>query len=308
VSPRVFVVGSINVDLVARVERQPSTGETVIGAAFSRHDGGKGANQAVAAARFGAEVGMIGAVGDDDLADGALDALVSEGIDVTGVRRLSGIHTGVALITVDATGDNRIAVASGANARLDPAEVARALTAAGLGAEDLVLSGFEVGDEAIAAAASCASKAGARSVLSPAPARPLEAAIVATRPLLVPNAGEASTLSGRSDPAEAARRLVESTGAPVVVTLGGDGALLVTPDGTLRGLPPIPTEVVDTTGAGDTLTGALAAELARGTDLAAAVELAMAAAACAISVVGARPGMPTRDGALAALARRRRAD
>src|SRR5215207_6042533 len=186
----VYVIGSVNLDLVVRLATLPGPGETVTGGTFERHGGGKSANQAVAAARHGATVRMIGAVGDDDLGEEAVAQLEAERIDVSAVQRLA-TPTGVALIAVDAHGENQIAVASGA----------RAERAAGLGV-----------------------------VLNPAPARPLPDDVLALSPVLTPNGPEAAALSGEDDPKAAARALTARTGAPVVVTVGADGALLADGD------------------------------------------------------------------------------
>jgi ribokinase len=282
----VMVVGSVNVDLVVTGERLPAPGETVTGGRFSRHGGGKGANQAVAAARLGAAVGMAAAVGDDDLGREALAALEAEGIDLSAVARLDGVPTGVALIVVDRGGENQIAVASGANSELGE-DVEEAVRAA---APKVVLLGHEVPE---AAALAGARAAPGTIVLNPAPARAIADELLAFNPILTPNATEACELAGESDPEAAARALAERTGAPVLVTVGARGALLV--DGGEVNLLPAPSvEVADTTGAGDALNGALAAELARGATLADAARFAVAAASLSTRRAGAREGMPTR--------------
>jgi ribokinase len=278
---RVVVVGSINADLVVAVERLPAAGETVSGGTFARHGGGKGANQAVAAARLGADVTMVGAVGDDDLGEQALSELEAEGVDVSHVARIAGVASGVAAIVVDAAGENQIAVASGANACLGAEHVPAELFA---GEPGVVLLSHEVGDAALVAAARAAS--GWTLVLNPAPARQ----IAVRGAIATPNASEAEQLTGQSDPRAAARALSERTGAPVLVTLGARGALL---DG--EEIPAREVKVVDTTGAGDTVNGALAAELARGAALADAARFAVAAAALSTRAAGARGGMPRRD-------------
>jgi ribokinase len=288
VSAHVIVVGSINVDLVVKVERLPAAGETVAGGEFSRHGGGKGANQAVAAARMGARVTMVGAVGVDDLGEEALAALAAEGIDVSRVARLEGVATGVALIAVDAAGENQIAVASGANLAVDPDVVEKGVRDAGDG---LVLLVHEVPEAVVLAGARAAS---GTVVLNPAPARALPEELCARGPLLTPNASEAAELSGRREPEAAARELAARTRAPVLVTLGADGVLLLHGDRVGR-LPAPRAEAVDTTGAGDTFNGALAAELARGADLGAAAARAVTAASLSTRAVGAREGMPRRD-------------
>ncbi|MEA2267560.1 MAG: ribokinase, partial [Solirubrobacteraceae bacterium] len=169
----VLVVGSVNVDLVVAVERLPAPGETVTGGRFARHGGGKGANQAIAAARAGARVRFVGAVGRDELGDAAVRELEAEGVDCRGVARLAGEPTGVALIAVDDAGRNQIAVASGANAGVDAALVQAALGGDALAGEGVCLLGFEIPDDAVVAAASAAAAAGWRIVLNPAPARAL---------------------------------------------------------------------------------------------------------------------------------------
>ncbi len=286
----VLVVGSVNVDLVTTVARLPGPGETVAGGTFARHGGGKGANQAVAAARWGAGVRFAGAVGDDDLGAAAVAELAAEGIDVTAVARVPGAPTGVASIVVDAAGENQIAVASGANAALDPGA---ALAALGPLDEAAVVLNLELADPVVLAAARAARAAGLVLVVDPAPARALAAPLLDLAPVLVPNAGEARALSGVDDPAAAGRALAARTGAPVVVTLGADGALLVHGDAVDAVAAPA-VAAVDTTGAGDALCGVLAAELARGAPLAAALGEAVGAASASTGVPGARAGMPRR--------------
>ncbi len=313
---RVVVVGSVNVDLVVTVAGLPAPGETVTGGRFARHGGGKSANQAVAAARLGARVELVGAVGDDDLGAEAVAVLAEEGVGVEHVGRLVDEPTGVALIVVDEAGENQIAVASGANAALDGTAVERALGVllggaevtesgrpAGLepgGAPEfepmVILLGFEVSDEAVVAGARAGAAAGARLVLNPAPARELVPDLLALAPLLTPNAAEARALTDQDTAEAAARALAELTGAPVVLTLGADGALLLEgPGAEPERVPAAQVDVVDTTGAGDAFNGALAAELASGSDLRDAARLAVRAAGISCGTAGARDGMPARD-------------
>jgi ribokinase len=287
----VIVVGSVNTDLVVVAERLPAPGETVMGGEFGQHGGGKGANQAVAAARLGAQVTMVGAVGRDTFGDDALQLLEREGIDTAGVAR-AGAATGVALINVDASGENQIAVAPGANERLDPDEVERAVRAAGRG---VVLLSQEVPEAAVLAGARAA---GGPVVLNPAPVRRLPGELAALGPILTPNAGEASALSGEEEPEAAARALAARTGAPVLVTLGRDGVLVarkVSDTFLAERLPAPSVTAVDTTGAGDTFNGALAVALAEGRPLRDAAAFAVAAAALSTRAAGAREGMPRRD-------------
>jgi ribokinase len=295
---RVVVVGSVNVDLVVSVGQLPRAGETVAGGTFARHGGGKGANQAVAAARAGAEVAMVGAVGNDEMGHEALEELAGEGIDTTHVARLDGVPTGVALIVVDEAGENQIAVASGANAALDAPAVERGLAALLDSRDGLVLLGNEVPEAAVAAGLRAARAAGWQVVLNPAPARPAGADLGGV--VLTPNADEARTLAAEADVEAAARVLAARTSAPVLVTLGADGALLLDSD-ELQRHPAPPVSVVDTTGAGDTVNGALAAELAAGRPLTDAVRFALAAAALSTTAAGARTAMPRRDEVLASL-------
>jgi ribokinase len=295
----VLVVGSLNADLVVRVDRLPAPGETVSGGEFARFGGGKGANQAVAAARFGAHVEFIGAVGDDDLGQHGMDDLRAEGVGVTHALVVPGVPTGVALIVVDDRGENQIAVASGANAALDGEAIDEELAELDVAdrarlAGGVVLTNLEVSDEAVLAAALFAAQNGMRFVLNPAPARPMPASILELAPILLPNEGEAAALSDVAEPEAAARTLAAQTGAPVVVTLGARGAL-VWDRGAVERVPAPDVAAVDTTGAGDTLCGVLAAALAEGLTLLEAARLAVTAASMSVTVAGARGGMPRRS-------------
>ena len=289
----VFVAGSINVDLIVGVPRLPTAGETVLGSRFVQQNGGKGANQAVAASRVGADVVMLGAVGEDGLGRSALEGLAAEGVDVSSCRRLKGEHTGLALIVVDAAGENQIAVASGANARLDAEMIWDQTAPLRPPAGSVCLVGFEVLDDAVLAAARWAAEHQLRIILNPAPARPIADEVLAMRPILTPNETEAEMLTGAADPEAAARILSSRTGAPVIVSLGADGALLWS-DGRASRLVAAPVNPVDTTGAGDALNGILAAELARGAPLEEALRWAMVGAALKTTKAGAQAGLPTR--------------
>jgi ribokinase len=284
---RVIVVGSVNADLVVQAERLPAPGETVTGGRFSRHGGGKGANQAVAAARLGAHVTLVAAIGSDPFGDEALELLEREGIDTAAVARVEA-STGVALIAVDAAGENQIAVAAGANDALDADVVERAVRAAGAG---VVVLSQEVPEAAVLAAARAAP---GPVVLNPAPVRPIRDELARLGPILTPNAGEARALSGEPEPEAAARALAARTGAPVLVTLGADG-VLVLDGGAAERLPAPSVTAVDTTGAGDAFNGALAVALAEGRELRDAAAFAVAAAALSTRAAGAREGMPRRD-------------
>lgn len=293
---RTAVVGAINVDLVVTAERLPSPGDTVVGAGPRSFGGGKGANAAVAAARAGADVLLVGAVGADETGAGALAELEEEGVDVAGVARMSEAATGVALIVVDENGENQIAVGAGANGAIGAAEVRAALEPA-LGDLGCVLISSEIAEPAIAAAIALAGEAGVACVVNPAPPTPAVAAGVGGGALFTPNAGELAKLLEllgepvAADPLLDARALFGRSGAPVIVTLGADGVLIVA-DETERRLPAPAAEVRDTTGAGDTFNGVLAARLAAGDQLEAAATLAVAAASISVGAEGARSGMP----------------
>lgn len=286
---RILVVGSINVDLVVRAPALPRPGETVVGGTFERHGGGKSANQAVAAARAGGSVRMIGVVGDDDAGRAAVAELAAEGIGVSTVAVIDGIATGVALIVVGPDGENQIAVASGANALLGAEHIETAVVTDALRPGDVCLVGYEVPDAAVLAAAAAAGRARATLIVNPAPARDLGADLYRYGPILTPNRGEAALLAGVSDPAEAGRVLSARTGAAVIVTLGAEGAVVVAPGAGPRRIPAHPVEPLDTTGAGDAFNGTLAAGLAAGGSLEEALDAAMRAAALTTLAVGARP-------------------
>ena len=316
---RVIVVGSINVDLVARVDHLPTAGETVGGAAFDRHPGGKGGNQAVAAARLGARVALVGAIGDDPLAEDARVALASEGIDLAALSVVTG-STGVALILVDRNGENVIAVAPGANAAVSADVAVSALARLAIGPDDVLLVGHEIPTSTVRAALAAGRAAGARTVLNPAPAAGIERALFALVDVLVPNRVELGQIvvadgrrAGRGlDPGAAPERLAATLLAvsgdgpaireAVVVTLGARGALVIRSDGSVVEAVAPRVDAVDTVGAGDTFVGALAADLAAGRALDEAVRRAVVAAALSTTKAGARGGMPTRSELEAALA------
>lgn len=296
---RVVVVGAVNVDLVVAAERLPGPGETVVGPRVEHFGGGKGANAAVAAARAGADVLLIGAVGADDTGRAALDELRAEGVRVDGVAVLDGVPTGVALIVVDAAGENQIAVGAGANAGVERDQVRAALVDA-LPHTDCVLVSTEIPLAAVVVAVETATAVGVPCVLNPAPVLPGLAGLLVPRPglhgpLLTPNVGELAALTGPGPTGVRAVGLAARTEAPVVVTLGGEGALVVEPGGMVEHLPPRPTTVCDTTGAGDTFNGVFAAQLAAGAGLLDAARAANVAAALSVAQVGARGGMPSAE-------------
>jgi len=296
-SGRVIVVGSVNVDLVVTTERLPGPGETVIGGRFGRHHGGKGGNQAVAAARLGAPTFFIGAVGDDAFGAEARAALEADGVDVGGLLTLPDESTGVALILVDEDGENAIAVAGGANAVLGSVQVRSALKRLVLTKEDVVLVGHEIRTGAMHEALRLGRIAGATTILNPAPAAGLARPTLELADVLTPNDGELSALAGPDgSPSARAKRLLgpDPGGRAALVTLGAAGAMLVA-GRRARAIHAPKVQAVDTVGAGDTLNGALAAALADGLDLGTAARRAVVAASLAVSRPGAREGMPTAD-------------
>ena len=298
------VVGAINVDLVVRGVRLPAAGETVVGGEFSQHQGGKGGNQAVAAARAlgtSGRVAMIGAVGPDAFGEPARELLELEGVDVSHVLIDRSATTGVALITVDPHGENQITVAPGANAGLTPAVVSHALDLMGTSV-GAVLASLEVPLDAVEAAARWSHDRGVRFVLNPAPARTEAHDLLPFTQVVTPNAGELAVLAAQAEePRGGAKRLAAGyPGLTVVVTLGDEGALAFGPDGERKVAPPR-ARTVDTTGAGDTLNGVLAAGLLENLPLPGALQRAVAAAAISVGVTGAREGMPSRDAIDAAI-------
>jgi ribokinase len=298
VSGSVCVVGSVNVDLVVRAERLPAPGETVLGGRFSTHDGGKGANAAVAAARAGARVTLIAAVGSDDHGRRATSALEDEGLDLGRLRRVEHEPTGVALIVVGPRGENQIAVAPGANGTFTLHDDDRTAIAAA----DVVLTNHEVPMPVVLDTLRTARDSGVTAILNPAPAHALPADVLRLGPILTPNEHELIVAIGNDEIEAALDELTERHAGPIIVTQGAAGAL-VAADGRQEHFPGRRAdEVVDTTGAGDTFNGVLATWLAAGASLAEAVRAANVAASLSVAAAGARSGMPGREAIEAALA------
>ena len=284
----VVVVGSANLDLIASLPAIPPPGETVLATGRESRAGGKGLNQAVAAARAAATTLLVGAVGDDDAAGLLLAEAEAAGIDIGLVRRVPG-RSGTAWIMVQPDGENAIVVDSGANADLVFLTDAER---AAVGSAAVVVSQLETPLSAVAEAAAVAREAGARFVLNAAPVTDLDPSLLGAVDVLVVNQHEALQLSGSSDPHQAGPALLAVVRGAVVVTLGGDGCLVTDASGA-RGVAGIPAQVVDTTGAGDTFTGVLAAALAAGADLDSACGRAVVAGALAVERAGAVPSIPT---------------
>jgi ribokinase len=296
VSNTLVVVGSLNMDLVVRSPRFPAPGETVIGGAFQAVPGGKGSNQAVAAARLGAQVAMIGRVGPDAYGSELIEGLVAAGIDHSHVHRDPETATGVALIVVTDRGENSIVVAPGANLRLSPADVDRA--EATIASAQTLLLQLESPIETVHRAAQVARSHGVRVILNPAPARALPAELLALVDVLIPNESEAAILAGdsvdnRADAEAAAAGLLRLGIETVILTLGSQGSLLAGRDMVQR-YPPYDVEPVDTTAAGDAFVGGLAVALTEGQSLPDAVRWGNAAGALAATKPGAQPSLPTR--------------
>ena len=294
-NPKVVVVGSFNMDLVVKAGRRPETGETLMGKEFGMFIGGKGSNQAIAAARLGSDVTMIGRLGSDLFGDTLMAAHAEEGIHTDYVLRDTAVGTGVASIWVDADGDNSIVLVPQANMRLSIADIERASES--IAAADVLLLQLEVPIAASQRAAEIAKSNGAMVVLNPAPAQELPDNFLAQVDILTPNEVETESLSGikvpsLADAEHAAKVLLDKGLSAVILTLGERGALLLTSHLTQQ-VPGYAVKAVDTTAAGDAFCGAFATGIARGENFVEAVAFANAAGALAVTVLGAAPSIPT---------------
>ncbi len=294
-TPRICVLGSINMDLVIQTPRFPAPGETLLGGQFRTYPGGKGENQSVAAARMGAAVSMIACIGDDAYGKSLRDVLAAECVDTTHVMTRAGIATGIALITVNAEGENTIIVAPGANGQLSPHDVdthRAAVTAA-----DALVMQLETPLASIKRAAEIARGAGKTTILNAAPALPLAVELLPWIDVLIVNRTEAALMAGMSadaPPPALAERLRSAGAHCVVITLGAAGAVARDQHGMIEQRA-FPIQPIDTTAAGDAFVGAVATSLASGSDLRDAVRWGCAAGALAATKPGALPSLPHRD-------------
>jgi ribokinase len=274
----VCVVGSANLDLVVTTARLPGPGETVSGTTYAEHAGGKGLNQAVAAARAGARCAFVAALGDDEAGDRLAAVLTTDGIDTALVQRIVDTPTGRALITVDAGAENTIVVVPGANGAIAPTPPPEAR---------IVIAQLEIPVGVVVDAFARAATAGATTILNPAPAHDVPDELLRHTRIVIPNQHERAQLGGTD-------RLFALGVEIVITTMGGDGVEIVTPD-TSRTVPPFPVDPIDTTGAGDAFCGSFASALARDLPLDDAVRFAAAAGALATTKQGAVPSLPWRD-------------
>ena len=293
----IVVVGSLNMDLVIQVPTIPKLGETVLGNNFATFPGGKGANQAVAAARLGASVAMVGQVGADTYGESLINSLSTEGVNIDQIFMDESTATGVAMISVDDSGQNSIVVASGANFTLTNEQIQSAWEK--LGDIDILIMPLETPPDTILEAARLANRRDVQVVLNPAPARLLEEELLSLVDVLVPNEHEILQVSEyydsvKTDVEKAARTLIGQGANAVVTTLGSNGVSIVENNKNEVLLPPFSVDVVDTTAAGDSFVAALAVGLGEGKTLYEACYFANAAGALTVTKLGAQPSLPTR--------------
>src|SRR3984893_11399417 len=299
--PRITVVGSYATGLTMKVSRLPSTGETLLGTGYRVDHGGKGSNQAVGCARLGAKVSFVARIGQDPFGEMALGLYRDEGIDVTNVMQTTGAPTGVGFIVVEAaSGHNCITIDPGANELLTAADVSQCEAA--FNSSSVVLTQLEIPVAAAEAALAHGREQGAITILNPAPARPSPPSLLQLVDILTPNQSEAKVLAGLGPGAEvepevAARRLIRSGVKQVVMTLGENGALIVTDKSSIR-VPAVSMSAVDTTGAGDAFNAGLAIALACGASLEEAVPFAAVTGGLAVTQEGVIPSLPNREDVL----------
>lgn len=288
---KILVVGSINMDLVVRVPHAPVPGETVLGGDFQTFPGGKGANQAVAAARMGGDVTMVGRVGNDEFGNALIQGLVEDKVKTTYVIKDSGAKTGIAMIAVADDGENSIVVASGANMAVTVEDVEKASDM--VDETDLVLIQLECPKQVVAAAIELAHAHQVPVVLNPAPAQPLSEELLAHIEVLTPNENELMRLTGEDELEDGIQTLLSWGVKNVVITLGAKGARVVNAT-TDKHIPAFMITAVDTTASGDAFNGALAVALAEGKTIVEAVHYGAAAGALAATKFGAQPSLPNR--------------
>lgn len=292
---RIAVVGSYGAGLTMRMPRLPGAGETLLGGQFDSGPGGKGSNQAIGSARLGADVSFLTAIGDDDFGKAARDLWREEGVDASQVVVTEDHATMVGFIMVEPSGENRIVIASGALDTLDEAAVERFRPQ--IEAADVVVVSMEIPLSAVVAALRIGRESGTTTLLNPAPAQPLPEDVWELIDIITPNQTEAPILLGRDggDESELGRLIQQRTRGAVVITRGSQGALLFDADGEQTVPPVVVEDVVDTTGAGDTFTAALAVAISEGATLAEATSFAARAGAHAVTIAGVIPALPTRD-------------
>lgn len=293
----ITVVGSLNMDLVIRCETAPKQGETIIGRDFSTYPGGKGANQAVAAARLGGDVSMIGCVGNDLFGRNLLENLLREGVNVSGIKVADGVSTGVAVITVEASGDNRIILDSGANYRLTPEDIEK--NRERIEKSDVLLVQLEIPPEAVEKCLEIASGAGVTTILNPAPARRLKDELLSMVRIITPNETECELLTGiepntPEDAAKAAGYFRSKGIGRTVVTAGSRGVYYNEEDRILhKGVPEV--TAVDTTAAGDSFSGALAVSIEKGMQFGEAIDFCNMVGTLTVMKEGAQSSLPTLE-------------